>query len=285
LDNKTASIRARLKTWARAQGIPFQYASMLYMHEGILGRISRSPYTENLVLKGGLLLFIREGTAGRTTRDIDFLGRNFPADEKAIKDLFDHILTIELNDGLIFNPESISTEQIMEEADYHGIKVSIECYLGVLRNQLHIDLGFGDALPHGPEKLAIARIVDGSIIQVMAYPFPSVVAEKFEAMIARGELNSRMKDIFDVAFLLSHYEMTEGELQAAMLATFRNRQTRLPERPIAFTRSYLESERNLQLWEGFLRRTNLSPVELTKALETIKNRLEPIYHAVRKAMI
>lgn len=285
MDDKKASIRARLKTWASAQEIPFQYASMLYMHEGILGRIARSPYVENLILKGGLLLFIREGTAGRTTRDIDFLGNNFPADENAIKVLFNRIVAIDLNDGLLFNSESISTEKIMEEADYHGITVSIECYLGVLRNQLHIDVGFGDALPHGPEKLAITRIIDGSTIQIMTYPFPSVIAEKFEAMIARGELNSRMKDIFDVAFLLSNYEMKDGELRTAMLATFRNRRTILPEQPIFFTKSYLESERNLQLWEGFLRRTNLGPIELAKALDTIKSRLEPIYHAVRKAMI
>jgi hypothetical protein len=181
-----ASMRARLFAWAKDRGIQFQYASMLYMQEGILSRLFASPFADKLILKGGFLLFAHSGSSGRTTKDIDFLGQGVSNDEKALAETFVQVLGIQQDDGLVFDTHSISIEQITEGADYHGIRVSIGCNFGSLRNRLQIDIGFGDAISPGPARLVITGMLGRSAIEVAAYPLATVIAEKFEVMIALG---------------------------------------------------------------------------------------------------
>ena len=116
-----------------------------------------------------------------------------------------------------------------------------------------------------------------------AYPLATVIAEKFETMIALGSVNSRMKDFFDIAFLLDHYDFPEGELKEALSATFERRNTELPERPAAFSHAFANSDRILAQWTNFLKRTQLDDVAFASVVETIQKRLEPLYKDLRNA--
>lgn len=278
-----ASVRARLFAWAKERGIQFQYASMLYMQEGILSRLVASPFADKLILKGGFLLFAHSGSSGRTTKDIDFLGQGISNDEKTLAETFVRVLGIQQDDGLVFDTKSVMAEQITEGADYHGIRVSVGCNLGSLRNRLQIDIGFGDAISPGPTRLSITGMLGRSTIEVAAYPLATVIAEKFEAMIALGPVNSRMKDFFDVAYLLDHYNISDTDLIEGLSATFTRRNTELPEHPAVFSQGFANSERMRDLWAGFLNRTQLGDVSFVSVLATIRIRLEPFYKDLRNA--
>ena len=228
MKNLAASVRARLLAWSKERGIQFQYASMLYMQEGLLSRLAASPFADKLILKGGFLIFTYAGSSSRTTRDIDFLGQGIPNDEEAMIDAIARIVSIEQEDGLVFDAASFAAEQITEGADYHGVRVVLGCSLGSMRNRLQIDVGFGDALGSGPTRVPITGMLGRSAVEVYAYPLATVVAEKFEAMIALGSANSRMKDLFDVALLLGNFELSDTSLKESIQATFAQRRTELP---------------------------------------------------------
>ena len=121
MNNVEAYIRARLTQKAKERGITFQYASILYMQEGLLARIAGSAYSGKLILKGGFLLFANQQAAGRTTKDIDFLGDGIPNDPQALAKIFAGLVSREYGDGLSFDGDSIRSERITEGADYHAV--------------------------------------------------------------------------------------------------------------------------------------------------------------------
>ncbi len=118
---------------------------------------------------------------------------------------------------------------------------------------------------------------------LLAYLLSAVVAEKLETMIAQGSLNTRMKDIYDIWFILSRFRIPVSELAAAVAATFGQRKTELPTEPSIFSARYGESDDAIRLWSGFLRRGRLEPLDLGTVLATIRARLEPLYGRPRNA--
>jgi hypothetical protein len=116
---------------------------------------------------------------------------------------------------------------------------------------------------------------------VLTYPLASVVAEKFEAMIALGEINSRMKDFWDVAYLLGNYKLTDEELQEALKATFQRRNTPMPEDPIVFASDFENSKVLINRWQAFLKRTLLPYRAWNEVLAVIRTRLSPLYSEIR----
>lgn len=275
------SMRARLLAWAKERGVQFQYASMLYMQEGILSRLATSEHSESLILKGGFLIFTYAGSAGRTTKDIDFLGHDIPNDEKAIAALIARIVGIRQDDGLIFDMGSIRTERITEGAEYHGVRVLLDCQLGSIKNKLQVDIGFGDAVTPEPVRIPVSGMLGRPTIEVVAYPLATIIAEKFETMIALGSINSRMKDFFDIAYLLDHYDISDNELIAALTATFTRRQTDLPDIPIVFLPAFTASSQVQMLWDGFLKRTGLGEYDLNSVLASIHRRLGNLYSVIQ----
>jgi len=256
---------------------------MLYMQEGILSRLAASPFVDKLILKGGFLIFTYAGSSGRTTKDIDFLGQGIPNDETTLSATIAQIVGIDQDDGLLFDVHSIETERITEGADYHGVRVFVACSLGSLRNRLQIDVGFGDAISQGPSHISIPGILGRKAIEVEAYPLATIIAEKFEIMIVLGSANSRMKDFFDVAFLLGNYELSDKDLKESMIATFSQRRTEMPDRPYVFAPAFVTSDRIQALWAGFLKRALLGELDFLKVVETIRKRLEPLYEDMRNA--
>jgi hypothetical protein len=282
MTRKEESIRARLKTVATRKGISFQYATLLYMHEGFLRRLSVSSYRERFILKGGLLLQCLSESSSRTTKDIDLLGNGIPNDTATITAIVSAIIARHEDDALRFELDSLAVEDIMEGNEYHGIRVHITCYLGNIRNTIQVDIGFGDAVDSPFREIDYPILVDGPKFSMLSYPLSTVIAEKFETMIALADINSRMKDFWDVAYLLEYHDIPEMELVQALKATFQKRGTPIPAEPTVFSSTFASSEAALTRWKAFIRRSHLPSLEWDSALSIIQTRLAPIYKVLKK---
>ena len=223
--NMDVSIKARLKNIAKEHEKTFNLILQLYMQERLLYRLSISEYKDNFILKGGLLLFSMSGFTGRPTRDIDFLAYQISNNMENIKEAFRKICMVEYNDGIVFNSNSVSVEEIKKEAEHGGIRVKLTGYLGKAKEMLWVDIGFNDIVVPEIITANYPVLLDMDYPKIKMYSFESVVAEKFEAIVSLGELNSRMKDFYDIFILLSEKYFNRDILQKAIVETFIRRGT------------------------------------------------------------
>ena len=177
---------------ARREGRDFNRLLLLYVQERLLARLAVSPQREQFVLKGGLLLYTRLGERARPTQDLDLLGRGRSLDLAGLATDMRTLAATPLEDGLVFDPESIAVASIRLEDPYGGTRVRMLAYLGSARIPLQIDVGFGDALTPEPVVLEYPSLLEGAGVafSVWAYALETVVAEKFQAKI--GSTRSRL---------------------------------------------------------------------------------------------
>ncbi|MDA3957721.1 MAG: nucleotidyl transferase AbiEii/AbiGii toxin family protein [Oceanispirochaeta sp.] len=251
------------------------------MQEGILRRIGHSKYAESFCLKGGLLLYTLSGFKSRPTLDIDLLGLNIPSDAVSIQIILSKILSIPIEDGLSFDTQSMSLQEITEGADYHGQRVKVLCRLGSIRTNLKLDIGFGDIVFPGPVQMEYPLLLDSESFRISAYSLESVIAEKFEAMIILDIRNSRMKDFYDIYDILINNMIDIDSLKEAIRLTFERRQTILPLKPAIFQNRFSSDPRNLQLWKAFLNRIKINQIDFSLIMEKLQEYLYPVYKEIR----
>ncbi|MAT53059.1 MAG: hypothetical protein CMN32_01160 [Saprospirales bacterium] len=211
------SIQDKLRNLAKAHGKDFQMILTRYFQERILYRISVSPFTNNFCLKGGALLYAISEEMGRPTLDIDFLAIGIQRDQKKVEAIFRKICSRPYPlDDIEIQADGISVKEIMEHKRYIGIRVKIPISLGNMRQILTIDIGFSDQVVPAPVKMTYPTLLDMEEPVVIAYSSVSVIAEKFEAMIDLGEMNSRMKDFYDVWQLLISGNIDKEDLKKAI---------------------------------------------------------------------
>jgi len=160
--------------------------------------------------------------------DIDMLGRTNNTEAAIIAQIRDILDVAVADDGLSFDPGSIQAETITEDADYEGIRVRFKGNLGVARISMQIDIGFGDIVHPGPQLAELPTIMDQPAPQLLCYSRESAIAEKFEAMIKLGSLNSRIKDFYDIWLLSRQFEFDPATLTEAIRLTLNQRGTALP---------------------------------------------------------
>lgn len=249
--NVAASVRQRLLNVARRQQRPFQEVLQFYAMERFLYRLSRSAYADRFILKGALMLHVWETSQSRPTMDIDMLGR-IENEPEALLSRVRHILeTSDLDDGIVFDSASLVAERITEEAEYEGVRIRCHATLDRARIRLQLDIGFGDIVEPEPEILRYPVLLDFPEPEILCYSRESTIAEKFQAMISLGELNTRMKDFYDIWLLSRQFSFDMSSLAGAITATFDQRGTSLPERPLF--NDQLSHEKQAQ-WSAFLRR-------------------------------
>jgi len=275
--NIAASVRQRLANAAKAESRPFGELLQYYALERWLFRLSQSPYRDRFTLKGALLLTVWNAPTTRPTRDIDLLG-SLNNDLDYIGAVVAEICGAETeDDGLIFAAARIVTERIAEDADYHGVRATFQATLGNARIPMQIDIGFSDVITPAPVAVTYPTILDFPAAKLWAYNRETAIAEKFEAMVKLGELNSRMKDFFDCTVLASHFEFTGETLAAAMQATFARRQTPLQTEPTCFTEQFATDAARSAQWQAFLRRSKIAQApEFSKVVADVCNFLQPI---------
>ena len=264
-----ASVRERLRQLAGGRGQELQLVLTRYGVERLLYRLSRTPAAERFILKGAVLFYIWEGEIPRPTRDVDFLGYG-DASPKAVAAVFREVCGVLVEpDGLSFMVSSVRAAEIRDRQEYGGVRVKLTAMLGKARVPLQIDVGFGDAVTPRAEEATFPPLLDFPAPRVHAYPTASVVAEKFQAMVALGIANTRMKDFYDL-FRLSETQEFDGEtLATAIRATFDRRGTVLPsDVPLAFAAAFATDADKQAQWRAFLRRSRLDNTPQTLAAVT-----------------
>jgi predicted nucleotidyltransferase component of viral defense system len=279
--NNAASIRARLKNIADKEGKQFDFILMLYFVERLLFRLSMSRYCEQFVLKGGLLLYLIMNEKARATKDIDLLARETAADLDALRDIFADISAIPSDDAVTYDTGSITAERIKEDADYEGVCIKITARLGNVRKLLQFDIGFGDVVVPKPETWEYPTLLHMEKPLIKAYSKESVIAEKFEAMLYLAELNSRMKDFYDIYSLCTGFDFDGRVLYEAISQTLIRRGTHTPHEPTVFSKDFAESKDKAAQWGAFKRRTNVGDgMDFPKVIETITTFLKPLYECI-----
>lgn len=277
------SVHQRLLNKARETKRPFNELLQYYTMEKFLLRMSRSRYAEEFVLKGALLLRSFGITETRATRDIDVLkyGESaIPEVEKVIAECC--TMKVE-EDGLEFDPESVSGQEIREQQAYQGIRISVRGKLGNARIHLQIDMGFGDVVTPEPLWVEYPTLIDGERPRIKAYTLESAIAEKYQAMVDMGLVNSRMKDYYDVYYLAENRSFDGSQLQEAIKRTFQRRKTETPqELPAALTKSFYKDETKVKQWEAFIAKIsdNQVPSDLEKVVTRLFDFLWPVTDAL-----
>ena len=280
--NMDASVKARLKNIAKEYKKTFNLILQLYMQERFLYRLSVSEYKDNFVLKGGLFLFSMTGFIGRPTRDIDFLAYQISNDMESIKEIFKNICKIEYNDSVVFDSNSVLVEEIRKEVEYKGVRVRLTGHLGKAKEMLWVDIGFNDIVVPGVITADYPVLLDMDYPKIKMYSFESVVAEKFEAIVSLGELNSRMKDFYDIFILLSKKKFNRDILQNAIVETFKRRGTDILKFDQVFKKEFIEDNNRINQWKLFLKKIGHQNIEFEYVMDDIKKSLLPIYNNIKK---
>lgn len=280
-----ASARARLANFAKSENLRFQVLLLLYFQERLLARLAVSPHRDRFVLKGALLLFAtansEERWKARPTKDLDFLGRNIESSLDAMKAVFREVAEVNLEDGVVFDPKSVTSGPIRAQAKYGGVRVHLTARLGQARERLQVDVGFGEVITPRATKTMYPTLLGSEPLELMGYPLETVIAEKFEAMIKLETLNSRLKDFFDLWQLSGSKSFHGEDLQRAFRRTFERRKTDFNLETVVFTEDFRTDPARQNLWKGFLRRARIeiAPENFPEVMQAIQDFLGGIFHA------
>lgn len=254
--NIPASIKARLLKVANEKQIDFQLLLNRYVIERFLYRLSQSPEREGFVLKGAMLLALWTPGEYRMTKDLDLLGRVSVGVDVMVHRIAGICRTaVETDDGVDFQADDITGEQIRAEDEYAGVRLRVPAILGKARARIQIDVGIGDAAP-GIREAVYPTYLDLPAPFLLVYSREAAIAEKFEAMVALGATNSRQKDYFDIFTLARNFAFKGAALRQAIEETFSRRGRPVPsEPPIALTTQWAGTRMQETNWRAFLRRT------------------------------
>ncbi len=278
------SVKARLKTFAIKNGCTFQEALIYYGLERTIYRISVSKYAEHFVLKGGIFLYaIFERNYERATTDVDLLARRISNSSEEMKSVFQDIFSQDIDDALVFDVASITVDDITEFKEYHGLHVSAVAYLDRTKIPVGIDIGFGDVIYPDAVKMDFPVILDMEPPRVNAYSLETSIAEKLEAIIHNGYLNSRYKDFYDIYVLSKTYEFYYHELHTAVVQTFDNRKTKMTMDSASFGDEFLNDPMHQTRWKAFLKKKKaLIQVSMSDAMDWIKEFIRPLLDGTEK---
>lgn len=275
--NLAASIRDRLLNKARAEKLDYNLLLTRYALERMIYRLSISAERDRFLLKGALLFDLWFDVPHRPTHDADFLGFG-SAEIPQVEAVFRDICRIEVDDGIVFNPDLVKAAEIRKEANYAGIRVTLLGMLDTARCPVQADIGFGDAVVPGPDEVDYPVILDEMPVpHLRVYPRYTVVAEKLEALTSLGMLNSRMKDYFDLWVLARYSEFDRKILIQAVTATFDRRQTKIPDGvPIGLSDEFANDPLKEKQWNAFLRKNSIAPKPLSEVVTDLRGFLMPL---------
>ena len=282
IKNIAASVRQRLLNIAREREEDFNLILTRYGLERMLYRLSQSEWQDQFLLKGATLFTFWHDEPHRPTRDADFLGFVDPDIDK-ITAIFQSLCSMTVgDDGLKFDPETVTAEEIRESHAYEGIRVHLSGELSGAKIKLQFDIGFGDVVTPDPEEIEYPSLLDQEMPKLKAYPVYTVIAEKFEAMVKLGMINTRMKDFYDLGILIQKFELEDALLKKAIKATFDRRRTAIPkEIPLAFSKEFYEDATKKKQWSAFLNKNGIKDEKnLKEVVSSLEKFLMPIVDSI-----
>ena len=226
-----------------------------YMMERFLERISLSEYRDKFILKGGMLVAAMVGLDARSTMDIDATVKGATVGIEEVENMIASIISVPVDDGVEFRVKRIS--EIMDEAEYPGIRVSMETEFDGVITPLKIDISTGDAITPHEVRYSFKLMLEDRSIEIWAYNLETVLAEKLETVVSRATTNTRMRDFYDIYILdqLHGNTLNRQTLYDALLATAKKRGTERHLAEAVDVLNEVESSPVMQkLWESYRRK-------------------------------
>jgi predicted nucleotidyltransferase component of viral defense system len=219
----STQLKALVRNLSAAKNVEAEIILRNFMLERFLERISESEYKTNFILKGGMLIAAMVGIDTRTTMDLDATIKGQTLSETQITEIIKGIIKVPVDDGVLFTFRKI--EEIREEADYPGYRVSIDAVLDKTRQTMHIDITTGDFVTPREIEYSFKLMFEERSINILAYNIETVFAEKFESVISRGLTNTRMRDYYDIYILTTTQQFDAATFRAALEKTTAKRKT------------------------------------------------------------
>lgn len=202
MKRNTMSFKAIINNMAKENNVAAQSVLQTYMLERLLERISISKYKDNFILKGGMLISAMLGIDSRTTMDMDTTIKGLPLTKDNITNIMDEICNIEIDDNVTLKINKV--ELIREDDDYGGYRITFEAkYNNEMPVIMKIDITTGDKITYKEIEYSFTLMLEDRKIQIWSYNVETIIAEKFEAIVKRGVLSTRIRDYYDVYMLIN----------------------------------------------------------------------------------
>lgn len=217
---KTArQLKDLIRNLSKTKSADAQILMRNYMMERFLERISVSEYKDKFILKGGMLVASMVGLESRSTMDIDTTVKGANVSIEDVENMIAVISSVPIDDGVVFRVKSIS--EIMDEAEYPGIRVNMETEFDRVITPLKIDISTGDAITPREVRYSFKLMLEKRTIDIWAYNLETVLAEKLETIVSRATTNTRMRDFYDLYILNQTYgrDISATDLKNALIAT------------------------------------------------------------------
>ncbi len=245
-------IKGRIKSVAKQNNADARTLMRIYMMERFLERLAQSEYRDNFIIKGGILVTAMIGVAHRSTMDIDTSMKNLNLSAEDALQVVNRVKDIDLDDGVSFDVKDVSN--IMDEMEYPGIRVTMNANVGRLITPLKIDISTGDVITPRAIEFNYDLLLEDRSISLWSYNLETILAEKLQTVLARGILNTRMRDFYDIRMLLDTYEdkVNKAVLKDAFAATCKKRGTDHLQEQAEEIIKIIEADEQLQvLWRAY----------------------------------
>ena len=245
-------IKGRIKSVAKQNNADARTLMRIYMMERFLERLAQSEYRDNFIIKGGILVTAMIGVAHRSTMDIDTSMKNLNLSAEDALRVVNQVKDIDLDDGVSFEVKDVSN--IMDEMEYPGIRVTMNANVGRLITPLKIDISTGDVITPRAIEFNYDLLLENRSISLWSYNLETILAEKLQTVLARGVLNTRMRDFYDIRMLLDTYEdkVNKAVLKDAFAATCKKRGTDNLQEQAEEIVKIIEADEQLQvLWRAY----------------------------------
>ena len=271
-------LKSAISKIAKEKHIPAQLVMQNYMLERLLERISRSKYQGNFILKGGLLIASMVGLHSRATMDMDATIRNHPVNENSIKTMFEEIISIPIDDDISFSFQGVG--KIRKNDAYGGYRISLTANFPPMRVPLKLDITTGDKITPEAIEYNYPMMFSDDTLEIFAYNLETILAEKLETVISRGDQNTRPRDYYDIFILskLKGHEIDRDILRKALSETAKKRHSDdLIPQYRSIVEQVVKSTAMLQHWKTYQRDYEYARgVEFSSACETIINIMDSI---------
>jgi predicted nucleotidyltransferase component of viral defense system len=281
--NVAASVRARLLNLSKQRRQPLDLLLTRYALERLLYRLSTSKYRDRFILKGAVLITNWMEDPHRPTRDLDLLGHGDPSPDSMLA-TFREICGVKIDDGVVFDVDGLAVEAIREQNEYGGMRLKTTAEIAGAKPRIVIDIAFGDAVEPAPVDIEMPVLMDQPSPNLRAYPYETVIAEKFQAMVDLGRANGRMKDFYDIWTLARSHEFKKDTLARAIAATFARRKTEIPAiTPDALTAGFADDSTKQQQWNAFVQDVAVDPGSLADVVKALEAFLMPYAAEARRS--
>ena len=245
-------IKGRIKSVAKQNNADARTLMRIYMMERFLERLAQSEYRDNFIIKGGILVTAMIGVVHRSTMDIDTSMKNLNLSAEDALRVVNQVKDIDLDDGVSFEVKDVSN--IMDEMEYPGIRVTMNANVGRLITPLKIDISTGDVITPREIEFNYDLLLEDRSISLWSYNLETILAEKLQTVLARGILNTRMRDFYDIRMLLDTYEdkVNKAVLKDAFAATCKKRGTDHLQEQAEEIIKIIEADEQLRvLWRAY----------------------------------